>query len=517
MHGDRAGRTANMDDEAPKFTVSQIVLLQKLRQSGLTKNQILKGLDEMEKLDDMCLGSPGATVSTPFTNGNTSASPSSSCSNGPITNGHGISSNSATKDQDYHRNSTSPQSPPMKFAPTVNVPNQMVQASPLMFSAHHLSNGNQLPLIPPVGSWPSTSQAVTLATAASLLQNGFAHGNVPPTVYPGLINGRGLMRCHLSAGGGSTGSTIVEIDDEKVDITEELEELFRRDQAEVKEDIRKFIGERHISQSAIAKATKNAISQSYISQWLAQPQDISGQKKKAMYTWFIVERRKPPGMSNGVSQGTPVVYRNDMEQELINPLLLKSKRGARFTWPKECLSILENYYNSNSYPDECKREEISHACNAIIQNQKPGMILSDLDKVTTVKVYNWFANRRKDDKRRRHIEHVESMGHQQVIISPRRNSMVSPSPSCHSNDSHPEAEHNPSLNDKNGGVVVKREDPMSVAMEMAAVNNSILALVNPHHDDASHHDEDDYRHESSFDRAPEHHPNDHYVRADAMR
>ena len=65
------------------------------------------------------------------------------------------------------------------------------------------------------------------------------------------------MRCHLSAGGGSTGSTIVEIDDEKVDITEELEELFRRDQAEVKEDIRKFIGERHISQSAIAKATKN--------------------------------------------------------------------------------------------------------------------------------------------------------------------------------------------------------------------------------------------------------------------
>jgi len=53
------------------------------------------------------------------------------------------------------------------------------------------------------------------------------------------------------------GSTIVEIDDEKVDITEELEELFRRDQASVKEDIRKFISERHISQSAIAKATKN--------------------------------------------------------------------------------------------------------------------------------------------------------------------------------------------------------------------------------------------------------------------
>jgi len=42
-----------------------------------------------------------------------------------------------------------------------------------------------------------------------------------------------------------------------------------------------------------------AISQSYISQWLAQPQEISGQKKKAMYTWFISEKRKTVGMSNG--------------------------------------------------------------------------------------------------------------------------------------------------------------------------------------------------------------------------
>lgn len=35
-----------------------------------------------------------------------------------------------------------------------------------------------------------------------------------------------------------------------------------------------------------------AISQSYISQWLAQPQDISGQKKKTMYSWYLAEKRK---------------------------------------------------------------------------------------------------------------------------------------------------------------------------------------------------------------------------------
>lgn len=50
------------DQETPKFTVSQIMLLQKLKQSGLNKDQIMKGLEEMEKLDEVGLGSPGARL-----------------------------------------------------------------------------------------------------------------------------------------------------------------------------------------------------------------------------------------------------------------------------------------------------------------------------------------------------------------------------------------------------------------------------------------------------------------------
>ena len=47
----------SMDDvESPKFTVNQILLLQKLKQTGLTKCQIIKGLEEMEKLDEVGLG-----------------------------------------------------------------------------------------------------------------------------------------------------------------------------------------------------------------------------------------------------------------------------------------------------------------------------------------------------------------------------------------------------------------------------------------------------------------------------
>ncbi|ETE71977.1 Homeobox-containing protein 1, partial [Ophiophagus hannah] len=80
------------------------------------------------------------------------------------------------------------------------------------------------------------------------------------------------------------------------------------------------------------------------------------------------------------------------------------RRGSRFTWRKECLAVMESYFNENQYPDEAKREEIANACNAVIQ--KPGKKLSDLERVTSLKVYNWFANRRKEIKRRANIGNV---------------------------------------------------------------------------------------------------------------
>lgn len=37
----------------------------------------------------------------------------------------------------------------------------------------------------------------------------------------------------------------------------------------------------------------------------------------------------------------------------------------------------------------------------------PGKKLSDLERVTSLKVYNWFANRRKEIKRRANIGNVQ--------------------------------------------------------------------------------------------------------------
>ncbi|KAF0047605.1 hypothetical protein F2P81_001238 [Scophthalmus maximus] len=100
---------------------------------------------------------------------------------------------------------------------------------------------------------------------------------------------------------------------------------------------------------------------------------------------------------------------------------LRLRRGSRFTWRKECQSIMESFFIENQYPDEAKREEIAGACNSVIQ--KPGCKLSEFERVTALKVYNWFANRRKEMKRRANIEAAILESHGIEV----------PSPSCHSN------------------------------------------------------------------------------------
>ncbi|XP_075867302.1 homeobox-containing protein 1 isoform X3 [Nelusetta ayraudi] len=95
---------------------------------------------------------------------------------------------------------------------------------------------------------------------------------------------------------------------------------------------------------------------------------------------------------------------------------LRLRRGSRFTWRKECQSIMESFFLENQYPDEAKREEIANACNSVIQ--KPGCKLSEFERVTALKVYNWFANRRKEMKRRANIEAAILESHGIEVASP---------------------------------------------------------------------------------------------------
>uniref|UniRef100_A0A8B9R8Z2 Homeobox-containing protein 1 n=2 Tax=Astyanax mexicanus TaxID=7994 RepID=A0A8B9R8Z2_ASTMX len=369
-------------DVEPRYTIEQIDLLQRLRLSGLTKPQIIQALESLERLDPdhraACCDNHSAPPSAPTSAA--AAAPSSSSS----------SSSSLT--------SATTQTPVIEAALS---PSNSYDASPP-------------PLYPP-----------------SAVQRSFNY----------------------------------DLAEEDWDLEEKVEEYMRRDSNLVKEEIKAFLNNRRISQAIVGQVT--GISQSYISQWLLQQGlEMSDSKRRAFYRWYLLERNSPgfrwsenqhaqgprsrtdtpwsrqrellmhllPWYSAHQSQqGATLSMRSMVKEEpdwrvagspadrvaVGGPFRLR--RGSRFTWRKECQSIMESFFIENQYPDEAKREEIANACNSVIQ--KPGCKLSEFERVTALKVYNWFANRRKEMKRRANIEAAILESHGIEV----------PSPSCHSN------------------------------------------------------------------------------------
>ncbi|KAM9816711.1 homeobox-containing protein 1-like [Neosynchiropus ocellatus] len=222
-------------------------------------------------------------------------------------------------------------------------------------------------------------------TMAAITQNALvANGKLSPPRFPLTVVG-------------------FETSEEDLDVDEKVEDLMRRESSVIKEEIKSFLANRRISQAVVAQVT--GISQSRISHWLLQQgSDLSEQKKRAFFRWYQLEKSNP-GVTLAM-RTAPLALEDvvDWHQPSFTPAPggFRLRRGSRFTWRKECLAVMESYFNDNSYPDEARREEIAAACNAVIQ--KPGKKLSDMERVTSLKVYNWFANRRKDLKRRANIE-----------------------------------------------------------------------------------------------------------------
>uniref|UniRef100_A0A671TK27 Homeobox-containing protein 1 n=1 Tax=Sparus aurata TaxID=8175 RepID=A0A671TK27_SPAAU len=160
---------------------------------------------------------------------------------------------------------------------------------------------------------------------------------------------------------------------------------------------------------------------------------------------------------------------------------LRLRRGSRFTWRKECQSIMESFFMENQYPDEAKREEIANACNSVIQ--KPGCKLSEFERVTALKVYNWFANRRKEMKRRANIEAAILESHGIEV----------PSPSCHSNGEEGEMQefsdqvnHRFSEQEETSSLrIVEQQDPSSLATtEVAALPSPTPQVLDQKEEDS---------------------------------
>ncbi|XP_023200981.1 homeobox-containing protein 1-like isoform X3 [Xiphophorus maculatus] len=287
--------------------------------------------------------------------------------------------------------------------------------------SHPAPPSSATPAAAPAPSSSSSSSSSSLSLASATTQTSGLEGAAlspsnsyeasPPPLYPPSVVVQRAFSYDMMG-------------EEEWDLEEKVEEYMRRDSNLVKEEIKTFLNNRRISQAIVGQVT--GISQSYISQWLLQQGlEMSDSKRRAFYRWYLLERNNPGAT---LSMRSLVKEEPDWRTGIIasdragivgGPLRLR--RGSRFTWRKECQSIMESFFMENQYPDEAKREEIASACNSVIQ--KPGCKLSEFERVTALKVYNWFANRRKEMKRRANIEAAILESHGIEV----------PSPSCHSN------------------------------------------------------------------------------------
>ncbi|XP_066531703.1 homeobox-containing protein 1a isoform X2 [Hoplias malabaricus] len=424
--------------EEPRFTIEQIDLLQRLRRSGMTKQEILHALDTLERLEREHVQKFGHRHSYGGGGGG----------------GGGVGGASAQSTSTHGNSSTTSSSLVPASTSTASVATQTV------FSGNALS-----PLSNNYDTSPPPTVTMPMPLMAPPAQNGrdslvpVSNGTLSPPQYP-----------VSTAPVRSFGFEPVE---EDVDIDDKVEELMRKDSNIIKEEIKAFLGSRRISQAVVAQVT--GISQSRISHWLLQQgSDLSEQKKRAFYRWYQLEKTTPGATL--AMRPAPVALEEIVEWHQTAPPIscspgsFRLRRGSRFTWRKECLAVMESYFNENQYPDEAKREEIANACNAVIQ--KPGKKLSDLERVTSLKVYNWFANRRKEIKRRANIAAIlESHG-----IDVQSPGGQSNSDEIDGNDySEPAAEQGLGPDDGSGSG--EHQDPITLAVEMAAVNHTILALA----------------------------------------
>ncbi|XP_051775295.1 homeobox-containing protein 1 isoform X1 [Erpetoichthys calabaricus] len=390
--------------DEPRFTIEQIDLLQRLRRTGMTKHEILHALDTLERLDREHGDKFGRRALYGTGGTNTTVS---------VSNVTASSSTTTTATQTQYR----------VLSPS---PSNSYDISPPPSTATTIHNGREsLP------ATPNGKLSPNRYTVSSVTQRSFSF----------------------------------ETTEDDLDIDDKVEELMRRDSSIIKEEIKAFLANRRISQAVVAQVT--GISQSRISHWLLQQgSDLSEQKKRAFYRWYQLEKHSPGATLN--MRPTPLAiedpeWRQTPPPVSTTPGSFRLRRGSRFTWRKECLAVMESYFNENQYPDEAKREEIANACNAVIQ--KPGKKLSDLERVTSLKVYNWFANRRKEIKRRANIEAAILESHGIDVQSPGGHSN---SDDIDGND-YSEQDDNTSHSD--------HQDPISLAVEMAAVNHTILALA----------------------------------------
>lgn len=414
------------------FTVEQLELIRRLRNSGVTKEQIVNAFDSLERLDKEL---------------------------GPIYN----------------------------IPVTLTAQIQCMQSLGLSMVGlplpQHMQNGNSGGQ--PISSIPSPIQAPTTPSR----KRSHDSSEITNIDIPNLTNGFHTPQL------------------EEEEDTEEFKEFVMKGDISCYDEIRQFVAAFNIRQQQVAILA--GVSQSYVSRYLKGDfADMSERSRRAIQRWYIKYKNDPGSitphvnvmMMNSNNQGSAkkMLFPGNIDMAN-NPDFLNYPKRERFVFRPAHLEVLEKYYMEDNYPSQEKREEIARACNSIAA--VPGRALSEREKVSAQIISNWFANKRKEMKKIAREEGIDvsqvplrgrgrprlfasDMGQIQqfnessnVSLEEQESAQETTKQTEPLNLSEEDSSANPQQEKRdNFGNDPADEQSLSLAVEVAAVNQAILAL-----------------------------------------
>ncbi|EFO84600.1 CRE-HMBX-1 protein [Caenorhabditis remanei] len=177
-----------------------------------------------------------------------------------------------------------------------------------------------------------------------------------------------------------------------LDDPNELEEFMQQGEEACILDMKTFITQYSLRQTTVAMMT--GVSQPYISKLLnGNHRELSLRCRKNIYCWYLNCRRHPNKLSFFLSDPSSRLETNG-DGELI------PQRRERYVFRPILIRMLESFFTQTPFPDLPRRIEIATACNHVLQLDKKGVGLMPKEIVSPQVVSNWFANKRKELRRR---------------------------------------------------------------------------------------------------------------------
>ncbi|XP_043976440.1 hepatocyte nuclear factor 1-beta-A isoform X2 [Gambusia affinis] len=276
----------------------------------------------------------------------------------------------------------------------------------------------------------------------------------------------------------------------------EVDRMLAEDPWRAARMIKGYMQQHNIPQREVVDIT--GLNQSHLSQHLNKGTPMKTQKRAALYTWYVRKQREIlrqfnqatqasiGSMSDKGSQDPAFFYpefnmsgpgMGQSSEEVGTEPLSKKMRRNRFKWGPASQQILYQAYERQKNPSKEEREALVEECNRAeclqrgVSPSKAQGLGSNL--VTEVRVYNWFANRRKEEAFRQKLA-------MDAITAPSHgiNPLLS-----HSSPHHPQTSVSPPMRYSQGPGEVSSSTAIS---HHSNSSQSVLQQVSPGGLDHSH-------------------------------